>query len=90
MRSLAAAIVPLAVVLLAACAEQPAQTPPVQVASTQPAKQVCSREVRTGSNVTSSVCRRGAQADGQGADTVDDFAKENQTTLNRMNGGFGR
>jgi hypothetical protein len=89
MRSLAAAVATAAVALLAACAEQPAQQP-VQVASTQPAKQVCSREVRTGSNVTSSVCRRGGQSDGQGADTVDDFAKENQTTLNRMNGGFGR
>jgi hypothetical protein len=89
MRNIAAAIVaPAAALLLAACAEQPAQ--PVQVAATTtPAKQVCSREVRTGSNVASSVCRR-TGADGQGADTVDDFKNEAQTTLNRTNGGFGR
>jgi hypothetical protein len=39
--------------------------------------------------VASSVCRR-TGADGQGADTVDDFKNEAQTTLNRTNGGFGR
>lgn len=88
MRNIAAALLaPAAALLLAACAEQPAQ--PVQVAATTtPAKQVCSREVRTGSNVATSVCRRAG--DGQGADTVDDFKNENQTTLNRTNGGFGR
>jgi hypothetical protein len=85
-----AAVIATAAVLLTACADQPAQNPPVQVAAV-PAKQVCSREVRTGSNVASSVCRRADQAnDGQGSDAVDEFSKENQTTLNRMNGGFGR
>jgi curli biogenesis system outer membrane secretion channel CsgG len=88
MRSLAAIVVATAVAaLLGACAEQPAQ--PVQVAAATPAKQSCTREVRTGSNVTSSVCRRSGAGD-QGSEAVDDFAKENQTTLNRTNGGFGR